>query len=167
MSIADLTGWLKEAFEEALMSLQQDGKLYLTEEEWDARRMKRETENHSSSGARGSGAGKGCVHDQGLGRGDFSSSRSSNKPTGDKCWRCTKMGHWARECRSKPKKEQVCVTQDEDEGSLLVTATLTCPKASSMPASMAEAISSVAEIELKEETVYAHLDEEKERDAGI
>jgi hypothetical protein len=36
-----------------------------------------------------------------------------------------------------------------------------------MSASMAEAISSVAEIKLKEETVYAHLDEEKERDAGI
>jgi hypothetical protein len=41
MSIADLTGRLKEAeeaFEEALTSLQQDGKLYLTEEEWDARK---------------------------------------------------------------------------------------------------------------------------------
>jgi hypothetical protein len=50
MSVADLTGRLKEAeeaFEEALTSLQQDGKLYLTEEEWDARRKKREAENHS------------------------------------------------------------------------------------------------------------------------
>ena len=36
MSVADLIGWLKEAeeaFEEASTSLQQDGKLYLTEEE--------------------------------------------------------------------------------------------------------------------------------------
>jgi hypothetical protein len=41
MSIADLTRRLKEAFEEKLTSLQQDGKLYLTEEEWDARRKKR------------------------------------------------------------------------------------------------------------------------------
>jgi hypothetical protein len=41
MSVADLIGRLKEAeevFEEAPTSLQQDGKLYLTEEEWDARR---------------------------------------------------------------------------------------------------------------------------------
>jgi hypothetical protein len=39
ISVADLTGRLKkveEAFEEAPTSLQQDGKLYLTEEEWDA-----------------------------------------------------------------------------------------------------------------------------------
>jgi hypothetical protein len=37
--VADLTGRLKkveEAFEEVPTSLQQDGKLYLTEEEWDA-----------------------------------------------------------------------------------------------------------------------------------
>jgi hypothetical protein len=33
MSIVDLTGWLKEVEEEAPTSLQQDGKLYLTEEE--------------------------------------------------------------------------------------------------------------------------------------
>jgi hypothetical protein len=61
MSVADLTGQLKEAeeaFEEATTSLQQDGKLYLTEEEWDVRRKKREAENRSGSGARGGGAGK-------------------------------------------------------------------------------------------------------------
>jgi hypothetical protein len=35
MSIAYLIGQLKEVFKEALMSLRMDGKLYLTEEEWD------------------------------------------------------------------------------------------------------------------------------------
>jgi hypothetical protein len=62
MSVADLTGRLKEveeAFEEALTLLQQDRKLYLTEEEWDTRRKKYEAENHSGSGARGGGAVKG------------------------------------------------------------------------------------------------------------
>jgi hypothetical protein len=57
-SITDLTGRLKEvkeAFEEAPTSLQHDGKLYLTKEEWDTRRKKREVENHSDGGARGSG----------------------------------------------------------------------------------------------------------------
>jgi hypothetical protein len=49
----------EEAFEEAPTSLQQDGKLYVIEEEWDARRKKREAENHSDSGARGGGTGKG------------------------------------------------------------------------------------------------------------
>jgi hypothetical protein len=88
MSIAGLTGRLKEAeeaFEEAPTSLQQDGKLYLTEEEWEARRKKREAENHSGSGARGGGAGKGHGRGRGHGRGGSSSSRSSSKPTGDEC----------------------------------------------------------------------------------
>jgi hypothetical protein len=35
MSFVDLTERLKEAFEEASMSLQQDRKLYLIEDEWD------------------------------------------------------------------------------------------------------------------------------------
>jgi hypothetical protein len=91
MSDADLTGRLKEAeeaFEEAPTTLQQDEKLYLTKEEWDARRKKHKVGNHSGSGARGGGIGDGH------GRGSSSSSGSSSKPTGD-------------ECRSKPKKEQV------------------------------------------------------------
>jgi hypothetical protein len=30
------------------------------------------------------------------------------------------MGHWARECRSKPKKEQANVAHEEEEASLLL-----------------------------------------------
>jgi hypothetical protein len=160
MSVADLTGRLKEAeeaFEEAPTSLQQDRKLYLTEEEWDARRKKREAENHSGSGARGGGAGKdrGCSRCRG--HGGSSSSGSSSKPTGDECRHYDKMGHWTRECRSKPKKEQAHIAQDEEEDSLmLASATLIRP----------EVISSSAEVEIHEEKVFAHLDEEKECDAG-
>jgi hypothetical protein len=50
MSVVDLTVRLKEVeevFVEAPMSLQQDRKLYLTEEEWNTWRKKREAENHS------------------------------------------------------------------------------------------------------------------------
>jgi hypothetical protein len=47
-----------------------------------------------------------------------------------------------------------------------MTTTLTRPKAISTLRSMVEAISPRAEIELKEEKVYAHLDEENERNAG-
>jgi hypothetical protein len=54
----------------------------------------------------------------------------------------------------------------KEEGSLLImTATLTRPEVSSTPRSMVEVISSRVEIELKEEKVYAHLDEKKECDA--
>jgi hypothetical protein len=57
--------------------------------------------------------------------------------------------------------------QDEEEGSLLlVTITLTRPEVNLTLGSVVEAISFRAEIELKEEKVYTHLDKEKERDAG-
>jgi hypothetical protein len=156
MSAADLTGQLKEAeeaFEEAPTLLQQDGKLYLTEEEWDAWRKKREVENHSGSGARSGGASKG----RGRGRGSSSSSGSSSKPTSDECRRCGKMEHWARECRLKPKKKQAHVVQDEEEASLMLTSTTLIHT---------EVISSSAEVKIHEEKVFTHLDEEKERDAG-
>jgi hypothetical protein len=66
------------------------------------------------------------------------------------------MGHWARECHSKPKKEQVHVAQDEEEASHMLTlATLIHP----------EVISSSAKVEIHEEKVFTHPDEEKERDA--
>jgi hypothetical protein len=122
--VVDLIGRLKEAeevFEGAPTSLQQDGKLYLTEEEWDTRRKKREVENHSDNGVRGGGTGKG--RGRGRGHDDSSSSGSSSKPTSDECWCCGKMGHWARECRSKPRKEQGHVTQDEKEASLMLATT--------------------------------------------
>jgi hypothetical protein len=45
------------------MLLQQDGKLYLTEEEWDMWRKKHEVVNHSSGDTgkgHGRGRGRGC-----------------------------------------------------------------------------------------------------------
>jgi hypothetical protein len=59
----------------------------------------------------------------------------------------------------------VCAAQEEEEESLLLMmATLTHSKATLTPGSVVEAISSRGggrEIELKEEKVYTHLDEEK------
>jgi hypothetical protein len=121
---------VEEAFEEALTSLQQDGKLYLTKEEWDAWREKREAENHSDSGTRGGGAGKSRWRGRGRGHDSSSSSGPLSKSTGDECQHCGKMGHWACECCSKPKKEQVDISQEEEEASLiLMTATLIRPEA--------------------------------------
>jgi hypothetical protein len=98
MSVADLTVSLKEvkeAFEEVLTSLLQDGKLYLTKEEWDARRKKREGENHS-----------GGRRERGRGHDDSSSGEPSNKPTNDKCWHCGKMGHWHVSVARNPRKSR-------------------------------------------------------------
>ena len=62
LTVSDLVVLLKaveDAFEEAPGSLQHDGRLYLTEEEWDARRKKRETENHSGGGTSGGSGRRG------------------------------------------------------------------------------------------------------------
>jgi ribosomal protein L15 len=92
-------------------------------------RKKCEVENHFGSGARGGGAGKGRGCGRGHGHGGSSSSGSSRKPTGDECRRCGKMGHWARECCSKSKKEQAHIAQDEEEASLMLAmATLIRPE---------------------------------------
>jgi hypothetical protein len=95
MYVADLMRRLKEvdvAFEEASVSLQHDEKLYLTEEDWGVWWKKHEVVNYSSSGARGGdvsrGQGRhGCGHEP-----NSSSSGPSNKPTGDECKRCEKLG---------------------------------------------------------------------------
>jgi hypothetical protein len=54
LTVMNLAGRLKAteaAFEEPLWMLQQDGKLYLIEEEWDARRIRREVENPGAGGS--------------------------------------------------------------------------------------------------------------------
>ncbi|CAA6674013.1 unnamed protein product [Spirodela intermedia] len=125
LTVADLTGRLKaaeDAFEEPPSAMHHDGKLYLTEEEWDARRRKRDDEKTGGS-------------DKGSSSGGLTGN--SGRPRGDECRRCGKLGHWARECRSKPKKEQAHVVQNEEEASLLLvkstTAISTAPPPTSTP----------------------------------
>jgi hypothetical protein len=99
LSMADLTGRLKaaeELFEGPPSSLLHDGKLYLTEEEWNARRRQREAENISSGGAGGSSARREGRRGRRRGRGGDSGSSSSTGPAKigkDQCRRCRKTGH--------------------------------------------------------------------------
>lgn len=197
MTVAELTGRLQEAEEELQeppTTLQHEGKLYLTEEEWDAKRKKREAEFHTGGAGRRGGGGRFGGGRQGRGRGRAGSSSGGNKPTGDECRRCGKMGHWARECRSKPRREQAHVAQDEEEASLLLvvssspnpppqpqspdTATLGPSAATPTPqavkareehggpGAVASSARSASPIEIREHKVFAHLGEEKERENG-
>jgi hypothetical protein len=94
------------------------------------------------------------------------------------------MGHWARECHSKPRKEQTHVTQDEEEALLMLAMAtlirleagrieaggLTTPAREVRPpgesSAGTSAQGSTAEVEIHEEKVFTHLDEEKESDIG-
>ncbi|CAA6662425.1 unnamed protein product [Spirodela intermedia] len=65
LTVANLTGRLKAAeddFEEPPSAMHHDGKLYLTEEEWDARRRKRDAEKTG-------GGGSSSMADMGAGAG--------------------------------------------------------------------------------------------------
>ncbi|CAA6674433.1 unnamed protein product [Spirodela intermedia] len=167
LTVADLTGRLKaaeDAFEEPPSAMHHDGKLYLTEEEWDARRRKRDDEKTGGGGSssvthrvrHGRGRGRGRGSDKGSSSGGLTGN--SGRPRGDECRRCGKLGHWARECRSKPKKEQAHVVQNEEEASLLLvkstTAISTAPPPTSTPPR------AQTQIHLREEKVFAHLEEE-------
>jgi hypothetical protein len=131
--VANLFGRLKtveDAFEDPPPALQQDSKLYLTEEEWDARRVWRETERQGSGGAGGSGSsgnggGRGGGSDRGRGRGRGRSFGGRGPQKTDECRRCGKLGHWAQECKAKAKKDQAHTVQEE-EASLMVARVTEC-----------------------------------------
>ena len=197
LTVADLTDRLKaaeDAFEPPPSVMHHEGKLYLTEEEWDAQRKKHDAEKTSGRGSSNSShrgrRKRGC----GRGRGN---EKGSSQPSGDECRKCGKLGHWARDCRSKPKKEQAHVVKEEEEASLLLlkseidmrSRTSTPPSYQTSPhtedqlpracsplpsekkALITEAASedgkrkeTKTEIHLREEKVFAHLREREVND---
>ncbi|WVZ50904.1 hypothetical protein U9M48_002110 [Paspalum notatum var. saurae] len=120
LSLEEVTGRLKAAEDdEPPPSSSAGGKLYLTEEQWLERYKKKEQEEGhgvGGSGGRGKwrGRGGGKNPDGGLGSGTKSGRHD------DKCRNCGKAGHWAFECRSKPKKEEQAHVAQEEETTLLL-----------------------------------------------
>jgi hypothetical protein len=125
MGVADLTGRLKEAneaFEEPLATMQHEGRLHLTEEEWEARKVRREAENQAAGGSGGSGGRGGGGRGRGHGRKNGTGGRGPKMT--DECRWCGKLGHWAQECQPKPKKEQANVACNEEASLMVARATI-------------------------------------------
>jgi hypothetical protein len=131
LSLANVTGRLKAAeddLEAPPASVNHAGKLYLSEEAWEKWKLREGSGSGGGSSSRGDGGGgRGakCGRGRGFGGNDRESAGSSllgpSKVGRDQCCKCGKKGHWARDCKSKPKKDAAYTAQEE--GSLmLVTA---------------------------------------------
>jgi hypothetical protein len=107
------------------------GKLLLTEDEWRAR----DKANGSSRGSSSSSGGKNRFrgkHGRGSGTGTGGGGASSDPRSGfdagraatrnDICKSCGKRGHWAKDYRSRPRREHAHVAQDDEEALMYVEA---------------------------------------------
>lgn len=174
LSLEEVTGRLKAA-EDAMplpsSSSDNAGKLYLTEEEWLERHKKKEQEAKKNSGSpsnRGKRRGGKGRNGGGAGVGGAENTNSGAARREDKCRNCGKYGHWAKDCRSKPKRdEQAHVAQDDEPTLLLLTGGVIthAREQEHAPAPSAPTPSSDP-IYLEEKKLFAALDDAAERDPG-
>jgi hypothetical protein len=122
LSVEEVTTRLKAVEDDGVVAGNDGEKLYLTEEEW----IERYKQKESDGGRRSSGGGSGSRGKNSSGRKTGSGSDSNGEQTGppsrgkDKCRKCDKVDHWARECRGRPKREEQAHVAEEDEGTLLL-----------------------------------------------
>ena len=189
LSIEEVTGHLLASEDNPEPTTNQGGgKLYLTEEQWVERYKQKEAAtgrtNHGSSGRGNRRDSKG----KGRGGGNTDTCEgSSSAPTrnGDSCRYCGKLGHWARECRSRKKDEQGQQGQQAhvaqvDEPTLLlahtaIIATASSPSPLPIPSRISDDHATTLEpapatpirqhVQLVEEKIFAVLEEGKERNA--
>jgi hypothetical protein len=133
LSIEEATGHLRavEQRKKSSSSSMTDasGRLLLTEEEWTAQMKAKEKGGSSNNGSSGGGSrGKGRDKYKGRGGGRNGGANSNSHEGGEDgagrgaCHNCGKMGHWARECRSKAKKAEAHTAQEEEPSLLLMEA---------------------------------------------
>nr|CAE04657.2 OSJNBa0061G20.13 [Oryza sativa Japonica Group] len=129
MALEELVGWLSIVDSYSDDEEGSDGgKLYLTEEQWQARVKQREQEGSGNSGNKGRGA-PGAQNHRGKpggspkGKEAATGANSSRDISQVKCFNCDEFGHYARQCR-KPRRqhrgEANLVQATEDEPTLLM-----------------------------------------------
>ena len=178
MSVEEVTGRLRavEQRRKAAPVTDSQGRLLLCEEEWRAKLNLRDSDSKSSSsGSSGAGGKKRGGRGRGRGRGKAESSAASpGDGTGaatrrDQCKRCGKYGHWAKDCRSKPKAEaHVAQAEEENEPALLMAHATVFPNTSTTP--HAEGTPSSLErrpLRVLEGKVFAQLDGDAEHDDSL
>jgi hypothetical protein len=126
LSIEEITCRLKAAEDDVDESPTLDGKLLLAEEEWREKAKRKDAGDLSRGGSHGDRGGHGHGGgNRGRGRGRSghgdSFSMLSGHGNNDNYHRCSKLGHWARDCRSKKpmKKEEQAYTAQEESSFLL------------------------------------------------
>jgi hypothetical protein len=139
------------------------GRLMLCEEDWEARRKAcREQERSGSgsgSGGRGNRRGRGRGRGSGGRDGQNTATRhasSGKPPPGDRCNRCGKTDHWAKDCRGKKKGAAHVAQAEEEEHTLMYIAAEAKVKMPDMPCSHHR-----SPLHLVEPPVHVHLDEPK------
>lgn len=126
LSLEEVTGRLKAAEDSGQISspANNGGTLYLTEAEWYERHKKKEQE---TKGGGGSGNSLNRVKRRGGkgrngGGGAVSSESAHSGPArkDDKCRNYSKLGHWAKDCRSKPRRDDQVHAAQDDEPTLML-----------------------------------------------
>ncbi|WVZ98284.1 hypothetical protein U9M48_043746 [Paspalum notatum var. saurae] len=109
LSIEEVTGRIMASEDDVEQPPKQDaGKLYLTQEQWLERYKQKEQESNPSGGGSSSRGKRRPPKGKSRG-GETSETRDKSAPSAhnpDKCRYCGKIGHWAKECRSKKRDEQ-------------------------------------------------------------
>jgi hypothetical protein len=125
LSVEEITSRLKAIKDDGGLAGDSGDKLYLTEEEW----LERYKQKESDGGRRGgggsySGGGSGShgrSHTARKTGSDSNEERTGPPSRGkDKCRACGKVGHWARECQSWPKREEQAHMIKDDEPTLML-----------------------------------------------
>ena len=178
ISVEEVTGRLRAVEQRRKPQPVHDnqGRLLLCEEEWLARLKIREAGGKSGNNSSGSGGGGSNGNSGGKKRGDRERGKGKGKADGssrdgerpnrakDPCARCGKMGHWAKECRSKPKAEaHVAEAEEEREPTLLMAHAVLRPAPPSTAAKSTQASSASRPLRIVEAKVFAQLGGDNER----